>query len=216
MNAETTIIRAFSIEQASRLSGLAVERLVSWDRSGFFHPAYAADNRRLAYARVYSFEDVVDLRTLAMLRDVYNVQLNELRKAAARLKEDGGRPWTGRNIYVFRGKVAFNDPDNGLPRNVNDGQYIETCIPLESVAQDMAARARELRGRPEGTIGKVGRSKFVAGNQWVVEGTRIPTAAIAEFNDAGYTPAQIIAEYPDLTDKDIRAALKHEKQLKAA
>ncbi len=216
MNAETTIIRAFSIEQASRLSGLSVSRLISWDRTGFFSPSYAAENRRLPHARVYSFEDVVDLKTLSMLRDIYNVQLGELRKAASQLKKDGGRPWTGRKIYVFRGKVAFDDPDNGLPRNVNDGQYIETCIPLESVAQDIAARARELRGRPSGTIGKVSRNKFIAGNQWVVDGTRIPTSAVAEFHDAGYSAAQIIAEYPDLTEKDIRAALKHEKHLKAA
>lgn len=216
MNAETTIIKAFSIDQAARLSSLSPQRLMAWDRNGFFQPSYAAENRRLPYSRIYSFEDIVDLRTLAILRDVHNVQIEELRKAAAKLKEDGGRSWTGRKIYVFRGKVAFDDPENGHPRNVTDGQYIQACIPLESVAQDMAARAQDMRGRPDGNIGHITRSKFVAGNQWVVAGTRIPTSAIAEFAAAGYNTSQIIAEYPDLTEKDIKAALKHEKQAKAA
>jgi uncharacterized protein (DUF433 family) len=216
VNAETTIIKAFSIEQASRLSGLTPQRLMTWDRSGFFQPSYADENRRVAYSRIYSFEDVVDLRTLAILRDTYNVQLGELRKAALKLKEDGGRPWTGRKIYVFRGKVAFDDPDNGLPRNVTDGQFIQNCIPLESIAAEVSDRSQKMRGRPEGTQGKVSRNKFIAGNQWVIDGTRIPTSAIKEFADAGYDPAQIIEQYPDLTEADIKAALRHERKKKAA
>lgn len=216
MNAPTTIVKAFSIQQAARLSKLSVQRLVSWDRSGFFVPSYAAENRRLPFSRIYSFEDVVDLRTLAILRDVHNVQVDELRKAAVRLKADGGRPWTERKLYVFRGKVAFDDPENGQPRNVVDGQYIEACIELECVAEDMAREAEALKGRPQDTIGQVSRNRFIAGNQWVIAGTRIPVSAVVEFADAGYDVQQIIREYPDLTESYIAAALDHEKSRKAA
>lgn len=209
MNAHTTIIKAFTIEQASRLSGLSVQRLISWDRSDFFAPSYASENRRVAYSRVYSFEDIVDLRTLAILRDRHNVQVDELRRSAARLKADGGRAWSGRKLYVFRGKVAFDDPENGQARNVVDGQYIETCIPLESIAKDMAKQSEEMRGRPSDSFGKIARSKFVAGNQWVVAGTRIPISAVLEYVSAGYKAEGIIEQFPDLTLEDVEAAVKH-------
>jgi uncharacterized protein (DUF433 family) len=50
----------------------------------------------------------------------------------------------------------------------------------------------------------------------VVAGTRIPTRAIRNFKKAGYTVDQIIAEYPDLTPRDIEAALKYEEASTAA
>jgi len=50
----------------------------------------------------------------------------------------------------------------------------------------------------------------------MVAGTRIPTRAIRNFKEAGYTVDQIIAEYPDLTPRDVEAALKHEEANAAA
>ena len=43
-----------------------------------------------------------------------------------------------------------------------------------------------------------------------VEGTRVPTAAIRQFSEAGYTAKQIIREYPVLTPANIKAALSQE------
>lgn len=216
MNAETTVIRAFSADQVERLTGLSKARLFSWDRAGFFVPSYAYEDRRKPFSRIYSFDDVVSLKTLAILRDVHNVQLAELRKAAVELRRHTDRPWSSRKLYVFRGKVVFDEPQTGKKRNVSDGQYIHTCIELEGVAEGVAEAADQLRRRNPATVGKVSRNKFIAGNQWVVDGTRIPTRAVKEFAEAGYSADQIIEEYPDLTVKDVRAAIKHEKKLKAA
>ena len=68
MNEFTTVIRAFSAENVSRLTGLSMSQLIDWDRIGFFRPEHASENRREAYSRIYSFQDVVGLRTLAVLR----------------------------------------------------------------------------------------------------------------------------------------------------
>jgi DNA-binding transcriptional MerR regulator len=61
-------IAAFSEEQVERLTGLNTAQLRYWDRMGFFQPSYAGENRRIAYSRIYSFKDVVGLRTLGLLR----------------------------------------------------------------------------------------------------------------------------------------------------
>ena len=85
------VIAAFSLDQVSRLTGLSESRLISWDQEDFFCPSLAYDNRRSPYSRVYSFEDVVGLRTLNILRD--RVSMQHLKKAADRLKLHSGRPW---------------------------------------------------------------------------------------------------------------------------
>ncbi len=43
----------------------------------------------------------------------------------------------------------------------------------------------------------------------VIRGTRIPVYIILELLGAGYTPKQIIKEYPKLTEKDIKAAVEY-------
>jgi len=62
-------------------------------------------------------------------------------------------------------------------------------------------------------VAGVTRDSNVMHNSWVVEGTRVPTAAIRQFSEAGYTAEQIIREYPVLTPADIKAALLHEQDL---
>jgi hypothetical protein len=54
---------AFSEEHVQRLTGITIHQLRYWDKTGFFHPEFAADDRRAAFSRVYSFKDVVSLNT---------------------------------------------------------------------------------------------------------------------------------------------------------
>ena len=42
----------------------------------------------------------------------------------------------------------------------------------------------------------------------VIRGTRIPVYVVLNLLGEGYTPTQIIKEYPDLTKEDILAVLK--------
>jgi uncharacterized protein (DUF433 family) len=53
----------------------------------------------------------------------------------------------------------------------------------------------------------------VSRNAWVISGTRIRVDSIKRLHEDDYTVAKIIAEYPDpdLTAKDVRAALEHDK-----
>ncbi len=64
------VLQAFGVDHAARITGLSKSRLTRWDQERFFSPEYADESDRgNPYARVYSFIDLVGLRTLAILTD---------------------------------------------------------------------------------------------------------------------------------------------------
>ena len=207
MNQSTNLIKAFSAAHASRLTGLSPRQLANWDRIGFFRPEHACENRREAFSRLYSFQDIVGLRTLAILRKTHKIPLAHLRDVARTLEPMTLRPWSEITLHVLKKSVHFTEPETGRIRGVSDGQYV--LLPLESVADDMRREADKLRARAPDKIGQIERHRNVAHNEWVVAGTRIPLRAIRQFADAGYGVADILREYPSLTEADVRVALSH-------
>jgi uncharacterized protein (DUF433 family) len=213
MNDSNKVIRAFSADHVSCLTGLSIDQLTEWDRMGFFHPEHASEDRGEAYSRIYSFQDLVGLKTLAVLRKVHKVPLWHLKEVAKELEQHVKRPWSEVTLYVLKKRVQFTEPSSGLIRGVKDGQYV--LIPLENVADEMRQQADKLRERPAAKIGRIERHRFVAHNAWVVAGTRIPVRAIRQFAAAGYSIAEIIKEYPSLKEEDVRAALSQSVALTA-
>jgi DNA-binding transcriptional MerR regulator len=209
------IIQAFSEEHVERLTGLTKRQLRHWDRTGFFVPAFAVEDRRETLSRVYSFKDLVVLRVLSVLRNQYGVSLQHLRLVSDKLSHLDEDRWTCTTLYVLKERVAFVDPDTGTPREIVSGQYA-LGIALAAVISDTKRDIRQLRKRQPDKIGSIERNRQVAQNAWVIAGTRIPAAAIKRFHDAGYSKEQILKEYPDLTEKDVVAALAHKEEDAAA
>jgi DNA-binding transcriptional MerR regulator len=209
------VVAAFSEEQVERLTGLTKAQLRYWDGTGFFKPKYADDDRGQPFSRLYSFKDVVALRTLGVLRNEHEVPLQHLRKVADKLSHLADDKWTKQTLYVLNKKVIFHEPGTDLPREVVSGQYVMGLM-LKTIISDTKKAVDKIQRRDPKKVGLVERSRFVSRNAWVVGGTRIPTAAIRRFKEAGYTTEQIIAEYPGLTARDIRAALRHERESSAA
>ncbi len=205
------IVRAFNEEHVARLTGLSRGQLRAWDRRGFFKPDYADEDRHSAYSRVYSFRDVVGLRTIAVLMKDYKVSLRELRKVADELMRRGYDHWADTKLYVVKRQVHFRRPGTRDVEGVWDGQL--AMLPIIDVINDVEARVADLQKRPKSQFGQIERHKHVVRNAPVIAGTRIPTASIRRFHEAGYTLDQILAEYPSLTRKDVEAALAHEKGL---
>ncbi len=203
MNAASAVLRAFSVDHAVRVTGLSKSRLTRWDQLGFFSPEHLdEEDRGNPYGRVYSFRDLVGLRTLQILTEKYHVPLAELKKAAAELAKRADRPWSEIPLAVLKRKVVF-DLDTS-PRDA-DGQAVLKHIPLPTIADEVAQRANELRKRDQAKIGLVERRRFVAHNAPVVAGTRIPARAIESFIEEGFSDKAIITEYPSVTRLDIAA-----------
>ncbi|WAC48083.1 DUF433 domain-containing protein [Asticcacaulis sp. SL142] len=191
---------AYSVEQVSRLTHLSPARLAEWDRAGFFPPEFAEDNRRLPYSRIYSFSDVVGLKTLQILRDKWKVPMLHLREVADQLAAVCEKPWSELRLAVLKNEVLVLD-DLGQGEAVLNGQ--KALIELDSVIDDLHRDIASMRKRPSGSEGKLERSKYVLHNAQRIAGTRIPVSAVIQYLKSGATDEEIIEAYPDLTSEDI-------------
>jgi DNA-binding transcriptional MerR regulator len=201
---------AFTADHVASLTGLSSRQLRYWDRTGFFAPTLLDEHRRRTFGRIYSFRDVVGLRTIALLRNLHRVPLQELRKVGEWLHQHHVTPWASLQFALVGKKVVFFDPAGGVftePRA--DGQTF-LPIALEPIASEMLEAADQLRSRRPEQLGQLSRNRYVVRNAWVIAGTRIPTSAVWSFHQAGFDTASILREYPSLTAADVLAAIKAE------
>lgn len=200
--ANQTLLRAFSVDHAARVTGLSTLRLARWDRLGLFSPEAADEgDKGNPYARVYSFNDLVGLRTLAILVGKYRVSIREIREAYKKLAKLVRNPWLDTPLSVCKRQIVF-DLD-GVPRNVTDGQAVLKHIPLPAIADEVAKATEALRKRRKEQIGATEKRKFVVHNATVLAGTRIPVKAIESFIKEGYNNRAIVEEYPSITQADV-------------
>lgn len=202
----------YTIDQASRLAGLSRERLADWDRAGFFQPEYADKNRRLPLSRLYSFDDIVGLKTIAYLRDRHHVSMKELRKVAEVLARETSRPWSDLRLTAVNRNVVQID-ERGQGSGVLDGQ--KTCIQLSSVIEEVQEAAQRLRIRDPKKQAHVEKNKFVMHNVERFSGTRIPVSAVERYIREGADDAEVLSAYPDLTEKDVQVVRARIRQTAA-
>ena len=207
---ESTVIAAFSEDHVERLTGISNSQLRYWDRTEFFAPSFADENRRRPHSRVYSFRDVVCLKILNALRNEARVSLPHLREVKEKLTHLGDDLWAKTTLYVLNRKVVFYNPESSRKEEIVTGQGV-LQIPLHVVTGDMKKAVQSLWERDSKTVGHIERSRGVASSQAVIAGTRIPVRAIKAFSEAGHSIDQIREQYPVLTDEDVRAALAYGK-----
>lgn len=202
----STIVRAFSLEETERLTGISRGQLLYWDRTHFFAPSLADENRRSPNSRVYSFRDVKCLKVLNTIRNEIRVSLPHLREVKEKLAHLGDDMWATTTLYVLNRRVVFDNRETEQREEVVSGQAV-LQIPLRVVQSDMEKAVQVLWGRDPASIGQIDRHRGVASSQPVVAGTRIPVRAIKAFKEAGYSVAQIREQYPALAEEDVQAAL---------
>jgi uncharacterized protein (DUF433 family) len=209
------IISAFTEEQAARLTGVTVHRLRHWDRTEFFAPSLATDNRSQPYSRIYSFRDLLSLQILKTLRDEAKCSLQHLRDVRDRLAHLGNDLWSRVTLYVLKRKVVFFDDETGEMHEPVSGQRV-LQIPLRVVRADMEKSVKELSQRDPSELGKIDQKRNVNHNSAVIAGTRIPVSSIKRLDEDGFSTAQILAEFPSLTAADVEAAIKYQTGKHAA
>ena len=206
-------VAAFNTDQVIALTGLSARQLAAWDRAGFFPPRHSERSEGGRTIRLYSFRDLVGLRVLALLRNTHGVSLRQLRKIHAYLQWDFEWPWSQITFYVFGRTVCFDDPRTGTRVDGKMlGQALFKEIPMLRVEQEMRAAANRLRERTPDEIGAVAQYRSVMAHAPVLAGTRIPTAAVWRFHQAGYDPDAIIEQYPSLTPEDVAQAIAYEQR----
>jgi uncharacterized protein (DUF433 family) len=205
------VISLFSPDQVRRLTGLSARQLSYWDQTRFFQPALP-DQEGERFGRVYSFQDLVGLRVIALMRQ--RVPLQELRRVGAWLDEHRDS-WAGRQFWI-RSRRVYWDDEVGRRVGTRQPHQAEMRIEMDAVAQDMREAIAALRKRDPAQVGQVERRRYTVGHEPVIAGTRIPTRAIWQLHQAGYSRKAIQTEFPRLTHRDIAAALESEEHRRAS
>ena len=200
------IIAAFTREQAARLTGVSQRQLRLWDARGFFAPSLKLEGGALA--SLYSFRDLLCLKVIHAIRNEAKIPFAELLKTKQRLVHLGDHLWARTTLYILGKRVDFDDPETGGRQEASSGQGV-LQIPLRVVTGTMEDAVRAMRERKPALIGTIDRKRSVAQNQPVIAGTRIPVRSLQAFAKAGYSVAQINAQYPGITERDIEAALNY-------
>ncbi|HLZ68891.1 MAG TPA: DUF433 domain-containing protein [Dehalococcoidia bacterium] len=202
---------AYTLDQVCRLTGLTRRQLAYWDRTGFFSPACASENRSAPYSRVYTFKDVVGLRTIARLRKApHSIHLRELRQVASWLDQHPAESWPSLVFFIAGKHVYFDDPESGVRLAARPKGQSVLPISMAPIMAEMRAEIESLKQRTPDMIGRVERRRYVAHNAPVLAGTRIPTSAVWNLAKAGYDAAAIVREYPRLHAEDVEGALAYE------
>jgi uncharacterized protein (DUF433 family) len=212
--AADNVIGAFTEDQTAELADVSRKQLREWDKRGLLSPAFGIKEPHVPYARIYSFRDLVSARVLGQLRK-HGVKFAHLVEVHKRLSAMSDTPWSSTTLYVCGAEVVVGDPGARSRRKLLTGQQIFD-IPLKVAISSVRNDIARLNERDDTKRGKVGREKFVAQGQYVIKGTRIPVSLVASFAKAGYTVAQILREYPELSPEDVVAALRFEGVVAAA
>jgi uncharacterized protein (DUF433 family) len=211
---QDNVIRTFGADQVQRITGLTRAQLNYWDETGFFQTEFAKDGRGDGYERVYSFKDVVSLRTLSVLRGTYKVSLPHLREVAEKLADYSQSPWAELKLLVVKRKVVFVDPRHGHAVGVTDGQY--AMLPIIDVIEHVERASGALGKRGDTQIGKFEKHRNIAHNTLVISGTRVPVKSVLAFIQNGFSIERVLQEYPRLTKDDVLAVIRNADSSKAA
>jgi len=144
VNTQNNVIAAFSEEDVERLTRISIGQLRYWDRTGFFVPSIAEENRRAVHSRIYTFRDVVCLKILNTIRNESKVPLQHLREVREKLLHLGDDLWAKITLYILDRRVVFHNPETDQKEDVVSGQGV-LQIPLRIVSGDIEKAARSLR-----------------------------------------------------------------------
>jgi uncharacterized protein (DUF433 family) len=208
----TDELMLFSVDQVSRLAGVKKGRLAYWHKTDFYGAEHTDDDAR-RFGKVYSFLDLVALRTIAMMVNNHNIYLGELRKVAERLSDRKG-DWAGCKFLVG-GRKVFWVPRGAAEdeiQGVHPPNQIEMEVAMDEVIGDVRSAIAKARERSPDEVGQIVQHRNVASNAHVLAGTRIPTAAVWRFHVEGYDTGEIQKQYPRLAPEDIQAAIAFERR----
>ena len=188
-------------ETAVRIIGVSSARLRSWAKQQIVRPGiYRAGSWE------FSLDDLVRARVVKEL-ETRGVHIPKIDALVKTYEEMGildpllTLRWAVEGVEIFT-----QHPDGGWTggRAPNQGVFIEIINP-DAIRTETK---RDLK-RPETKSGGVEQRRGVLGGKPIFSGTRIPLEAVLSYLRHDMTNQQILAAYPDLTERDIATAREH-------
>ena len=209
MPAQRNVIMAFTADQIAQLSGITVDRLRYWEKTEAFIAEHVRKILPGPFSRIYSFQDLVNLRVMADLRKNHGIDLQHLRGISHYIANYPDYPWSSLALRVYGTHLEFRDPATQRWMAADPlGQYTME-LEFESVSRQAEQDARDAMRRGMDQQGVIVRNRNVMSNQFVFAGTRIPVSTVLHLLNAGYERHDILRCYPTLSDQDILAAIIH-------
>jgi hypothetical protein len=148
---------------------------------------------------------LVSLRILNLLRNQHRVSGQHLAKVASKLAHLGDEKWTKTTLYILGKKVVFDDPQDSERKEIVSGQRVFD-IPLRAAISDTLLAIKNENIRQKHEIGNVVKRRFLQNNQEVFQGTRVTVKAVQHYLERGFSTKEILLEFPDLAEADVRMA----------
>lgn len=171
---------AYNVDTVIELTGLTARQIRYWDTTGLVSPSLQRAKGR-GSKRLYSFEDLVELRTVARLLTA-GISLQRVRNVVAYIVRvrDVARPLASLRFLVDGNDVFVSSDDTLRWENALRSGQILLIVPVDEIWR---ATEVDVRGIGESTTGKVkvGNKEFnvtyepdLEDGGWVVECTDIP------------------------------------------
>jgi uncharacterized protein (DUF433 family)/DNA-binding transcriptional MerR regulator len=198
---------AFPDIRAARLAHVSVGRLRYWENTQLVVPSVKRQISARNTVRLYSFQDMLALLVVALLRTDRGMSLQHIRRVVAFLRSRGyTEPLRELRWATLGREIYFQHPDGSWEGDLRPDQIVmwET-IQLELLRSRISDAAHDRGGR----AGQIVTRRGVMGSKPIFAGTRILVDTIQSYLAAGYDDAAILGEYPSLTPADIQAARNH-------
>lgn len=207
----------FTADQAIRLTRITRRQLDYWMRTDLIRADIASGAGR-GSVRLFTFENLIEIRAAAWLRDQLSLQL--IRKIVGHLREERDRPLTELQFAVIEKEGARSGSQHRdviVQRTDGDWeswtgqQMLKVRVPIRKFSDELTKAAAKERMQSR-KVGHVETRRGALGSAPVLAGTRIPTAAVWRLHEAGYSTQRILENYPGLKPADVTAALKEERR----
>jgi uncharacterized protein (DUF433 family) len=207
---------AFTSHQVMKLSAVTRRKLDYWIKTDVIQPSISAAGRR-GTLRLFSFSDLIEIRTAVWLRDKLSLQL--IRKIVERLRRQGLQAPLATirfGVFEYAGRgpkldVVMQRPDGSWESTRRVGQLVlQLDVPVSRFAEEMTTEILHHRKRGN-RISKVERRRGTMGSAPVIAGTRVPIRAVWNLHAAGLSNEAILENYPGLESADVQAAIAAEE-----
>ena len=191
----------YSIEVASFLSGASINQLQRWAHDGILIPEIHQER-----PKIYSFRDIVALRSITKLRATNSLQ--RIREALNHLDEFDFNEHLSEYRFATDGKsikIWDDEKDHFLDVVKNPGQW--EVINLE----DVYAPFMNLQGRRVPDLRTPAKGIRIdpqrLGGVHTLDGTRIPFDLMVDLSNGDMSAEEIADFYPDIEIESIQHAI---------
>jgi uncharacterized protein (DUF433 family) len=208
---------AFPVPLAVTLSGATVDQLAYWRRPTPSHPPLLEPDAKRSGRYLYSWADVVALRSIVYLRQERS--LPRIRTAVAtlrRLEADDFQHLADYKLVMTGSSIVVKTHTGELlDHEARPGTVMHEILLADVLRGFKTADGRRVPAlpapRPQLSI-----HPGVLGGYPVVAHTRVPYDVVASLADDGYTEAEIIEIYPSVRTGSVSDARDFAQEVAAA